>query len=97
MNTLTISPIASGHCRGRHCAHDQHCSGPKPNTGPVPWSRGLRYCTCPPTWHAIIPPPPCPVHGEMQMLTVTCGTASASIPAAGDEPRYYYATVGPAL
>lgn len=29
-------------------------------------------CTCPTIWHAIIPPPPCPVHGQLQMTVVTC-------------------------
>lgn len=29
-------------------------------------------CTCPVIWHAIIPPPPCPVHGQLHMTAVTC-------------------------
>lgn len=95
MNTLTITPLASGGCRGRHCAHDFRCHtpAPAPIPAPVPWSRGMTYCTCPPTWHAVIPPPPCPVHGKIHMLTVTCNTASASIPT--EPSRYYF--IGPAL
>lgn len=29
-------------------------------------------CTCPTAWFGIVPPPPCAVHGQPQMVTVTC-------------------------
>lgn len=29
-------------------------------------------CTCPSMWGAIIPPPPCPVHGQAVSMTVRC-------------------------
>lgn len=29
-------------------------------------------CTCPTMWFGIVPPPPCPVHGQVSGLTVTC-------------------------
>jgi hypothetical protein len=31
-------------------------------------------CTCPVVWHAIVPPPPCPVHGQAQMPIISCST-----------------------
>lgn len=29
-------------------------------------------CNCPTVWMAVVPPPPCPVHGQSTMLKVTC-------------------------
>jgi hypothetical protein len=39
------------------------------------WGGGQLYpslgCTCGP-WHSIMPPPPCPVHGQAIPATITC-------------------------
>lgn len=76
-NTLTIGPVEPRRCTGRHCAHDAAClTRPFPAPVPVPWSRGLNYCVCPPVWHSITPPPPCPVHGQHQYV-VNCNTGVA--------------------
>ena len=32
----------------------------------------LEDCNCPTMWMSILPPPPCPYHGQAEMLTVTC-------------------------
>lgn len=32
----------------------------------------LARCICPIVWHAIVSPPPCPVHGQAQMPIVSC-------------------------
>jgi hypothetical protein len=29
-------------------------------------------CTCYQAWHSITAPPPCPAHGQAQVITVTC-------------------------
>lgn len=29
-------------------------------------------CTCGTPWNSISPPPPCPAHGQAQVITVTC-------------------------
>lgn len=29
-------------------------------------------CKCPQAWHGITAPPPCPAHGQAQMMRVTC-------------------------
>lgn len=29
-------------------------------------------CTCPIAWGAIFPPPPCPMHGQADMIQVIC-------------------------
>lgn len=79
-------------CAGRHCRHDGLCRRtPAPrepqHVKPVPmpvWeppnSRELTYCTCPTIWNAIIPPPPCPMHGTFSMPTITCTTIAADPP-----------------
>lgn len=52
---------------GRHHCCGHHCCGCC--CQPV---RVTLICTCPMVWHATIPPPPCPVHGQPQWITVTC-------------------------
>jgi hypothetical protein len=80
-------------CAGRHCRHDGLCRrtpGPYEPGHLLPNLRELTYCTCPAIWNAIIPPPPCPMHGTFSMPTITYTTASASL-----EPPDTAAAAGP--
>jgi hypothetical protein len=39
----------------------------------APYTTGhLGVCTCVTAWNAVTPPPPCPAHGQMRTMQVTC-------------------------
>ena len=40
--------------------------------GGAPRSVTAPMCNCPSAWHGIMSPPPCPAHGQTEMLRVTC-------------------------
>lgn len=46
-------------------------------------------CTCA-AWSSIMPPPPCPVHGQAQPVTITCSSTTTT-------PEQFASDVGWAL
>lgn len=67
------------HCRTAYSPDVQMCQcatvspslADRLRNGRRPVSPWAPSCTCGP-WNSILPPPPCPVHGQAQFVQVTC-------------------------
>jgi hypothetical protein len=66
--TVYSPDVAACHCAAGSSLAERAAGGPgyRPNRFVYP------VCTCPPVWNSILPPPPCPVHGQSQRLQVMC-------------------------
>jgi hypothetical protein len=68
-------PVARGIREGGKPAiaelNDLHQQISLPEGGP-PRRTSTPACTCPPCWGGLCPPPSCPVHGQTEIMRVTC-------------------------